>query len=37
MQLHLLGYKQELSRRLSAFHNFATCFSFLSPITGERA
>jgi len=34
VQLHLLGYKQELSRHLSSFHNFATTFSFLSPITG---
>ncbi|WIA39719.1 hypothetical protein OEZ86_005781 [Tetradesmus obliquus] len=32
--LHKLGYKQELSRQLSMFHNFATTFSFLSPITG---
>ncbi|KAF6254993.1 amino acid/polyamine transporter I [Scenedesmus sp. NREL 46B-D3] len=29
-----MGYKQELSRQLSMFHNFATTFSFLSPITG---
>eukprot|EP00882_Tetradesmus_deserticola_P013575 GHRQ01014412.1.p1 GENE.GHRQ01014412.1~~GHRQ01014412.1.p1 ORF type:complete len:268 (+),score=64.74 GHRQ01014412.1:932-1735(+) len=32
--LHRMGYKQELSRQLSMFHNFATTFSFLSPITG---
>lgn len=37
LQLHLLGYKQELGRHLSSFHNFATTFSFLSPITGNRA
>jgi hypothetical protein len=35
LQLHLLGYKQELGRHLSTFHNFATTFSFLSPITGK--
>jgi hypothetical protein len=33
-RLAQLGYKQELSRQLSAFHNFATTLSFLSPITG---
>jgi hypothetical protein len=36
LQLHLLGYKQELGRHLSSFHNFATTFSFLSPITGQH-
>lgn len=33
-KLRLLGYKQELKRRLSFFHNFAVCLSYLSPMTG---
>lgn len=33
--LSKLGYKQELRRKLTFFHNFAVTFSYLSPITGR--
>jgi hypothetical protein len=33
-KLNKLGYKQELQRKLSYFHNFGVAISFLSPITG---
>lgn len=33
-RLNKLGYKQELQRKLSYFHNFGVAISFLSPITG---
>jgi hypothetical protein len=32
--LQKMGYKQELRRKLTFFHNFAVTFSYLSPITG---
>lgn len=33
-KLNSLGYKQELQRKLTYFHNFAVAFTYLSPITG---
>jgi hypothetical protein len=33
-RLAALGYRQELSRVLSLFDNFAVAFSYLSPMVG---
>jgi hypothetical protein len=33
-KLHALGYKQELKRELTYFHNFAMSFSVVSILTG---